>query len=72
MIIRDMPLPRIESPMAAEIVVEAAAASRPCPGVARVLVHAGKLSAKTAEELTKTRARAQDQLRGSPLIGAGR
>jgi type IV pilus assembly protein PilB len=55
--------------MAAESVVVEAAPSA-LSGVARVLVHAGKLSAKTAEDLTKT-ARERKLSFVSAAIGAG-
>jgi type IV pilus assembly protein PilB len=54
--------------MAAETVAEAAPSA--LSGVARVLVHAGKLSAKTAEELTKS-ARERKSSFVSAAIGAG-
>jgi type IV pilus assembly protein PilB len=54
--------------MAAETAVEAAPSA--LSGVARVLVHAGKLSAKTAEELTKS-ARERKTSFVSAAIGAG-
>lgn len=54
--------------MAAETVAEATTSA--LSGVARVLVHAGKLSAKTAEELTKS-ARERKASFVSAAIGAG-
>ena len=54
--------------MAAEIVIEPPPSS--LSGVARVLVNAGKLTAKTAEELTKA-ARERKASFVSALIGAG-
>lgn len=54
--------------MAAETVAEASASA--LSGVARVLVHAGKLTAKTAEELTKS-ARERKSSFVSAAIGAG-
>ena len=54
--------------MAAESLIEPSPSS--LSGVARVLVNAGKLSAKTAEELTKT-ARERKASFVSALIGAG-
>jgi type IV pilus assembly protein PilB len=54
--------------MAAETAVEAAPSA--LSGVARVLVHAGKLSAKTAEELTKA-ARERKSSFVTAAIGAG-
>ena len=54
--------------MAAEIVIEPPPSS--LSGVARVLVNAGKLTAKTAEELTKS-ARERKASFVSALIGAG-
>ena len=54
--------------MAAETIVESSPSS--LSGVARVLVNAGKLTAKTAEELTKS-ARERKASFVSALIGAG-
>ena len=54
--------------MAAETVIEPPPSS--LSGVARVLVNAGKLTAKTAEELTKS-ARERKASFVSALIGAG-